>query len=320
MSVPMCRTAFLFPGQGAQFPGMAQRWYETSAAVRDLFALAEEQTGLPLRGICFTVQRDVQARTDWTQPAVLVASIAGWYALRDLFRERGADLAPAYVAGHSLGHFTALVATGVLDLVDALRVVHRRGQLMSGAARERPGAMATVIGLPAETSASWLDGGGMATQGGTVVVAAVNGPDQVVISGDSAAVRQTLIRAEQAGASRVVPLAIGVAAHSPLMAEANRAFAMEVAALTLTAPRIPVVLNTTGRPTGDVDEIRTDLLHHMVRPVLWWDSVSRARAGGVARLVDVGPGRTLRKVLSRDLPDGELYALDHPGGPQGLLP
>lgn len=130
--------ALLFPGQGAQFPGMAQRWYEKYGEVRDLFQRSEERTGLPLRTLCFGTSREDQARTDWTQPCVLTASLAGHLALGRFLREHGAPTAPAAVAGHSLGHFTALVAAGVLDGDTALDLVHRRGRIMFAASRSGP--------------------------------------------------------------------------------------------------------------------------------------------------------------------------------------
>ncbi|MEU1516209.1 ACP S-malonyltransferase [Streptomyces sp. NPDC005811] len=307
--------ALLFPGQGAQFPGMAQRWYEKHEEVRDLFDRASERTGLPLPTLCFGTSREDQARTDWTQPCVLTASLAGLFALRAFLAERGADLAPAAVAGHSLGHFTALVAADVIDADTAVDLVHRRGEIMSTAAHRCPGAMASVIGLGLDRVRQIVAD----CPKGAVAVAAVNGPDQIVVSGERDALAWTLEEAGRAGAERVVPLAIGIAAHSALMAEAEEEFAQEIGRLHLAEPTVPVALNTTGTLTRDPAELRSDLLVHMTRPVLWWDGVHALRAAGVRRLLDVGPGRTLGKVLRRDLPDGEVLANDKTRGPEALL-
>lgn len=308
--------ALLFPGQGAQFPGMALRWHENSVEVRELFDHAEERTGLPLRALCFGTSREEQARTDWTQPCVLTASLAGLIALREFFRRRGGNLAPAAVAGHSLGHFTALVAAGVLDTDTALDLVHRRGRIMFTAGVERPGAMAAVLGLPQDRVLEIVS----TCPKGVVTVAAVNGPDQIVVSGESDALAWTAEAVTDAGAERFVPLSIGIAAHSPLMARAAAEFADELAHLQLAEPVLPVTLNTTGRPTTDVASIRADLREHMTRPVRWWESVRSLRASGNGQLVDVGPGRTLSKVLRRDLPDDAVLSNDRPHGPEGLLP
>ncbi|GAB2934954.1 ACP S-malonyltransferase [Streptomyces sundarbansensis] len=307
--------ALLFPGQGAQFPGMAQRWYEKYGEVRDLFQRSEERTGLPLRTLCFGTSREDQARTDWTQPCVLTASLAGHLALGRFLREHGAPTAPAAVAGHSLGHFTALVAAGVLDGDTALDLVHRRGRIMFAASKERPGAMAALLGLELPRVQALVDG----VPDGVATVAAVNGPDQIIVSGDRAALTWVEGEALRAGAERVVPLAIGIAAHSPLMAAAQEEFAEELRGLRLAVPRAPVALNTTGTLTTDPARIRADLLVHMVQPVLWWDSVAEVRGLGVRRLLDVGPGRTLSKVLRRDLTDGTVLAHDTPRGPEALL-
>ncbi|MFG1674414.1 ACP S-malonyltransferase [Micromonospora sp. NPDC049282] len=310
------RYALLFPGQGAQFPGMAERLHDLSPTVRDLFDAAERQTSLPLRRICFHTDRIDQARTDWNQPAVFLAGIAGWYALTEEWERRGVTNPPVCVAGHSLGHFTALVAAGALSTSDAVDLVRRRGELMHAASLTSGGAMATLVGLAEPTVA------GLVREVGhdAVSVAAVNGPDQVVVSGADAAVTDVMDRALRAGAERVVRLAIALAAHSPLMAPAAERFAPLVSAAALREPRTPVLLNTTGRASRDVAEIRADLHRHMLAPVLWWRCLQTAREAGAHLLVDGGPGRTLSKVMRRDLPADAVHSLDHPRGAEALLP
>ncbi|SCG59238.1 ACP S-malonyltransferase [Micromonospora halophytica] len=310
------RYALLFPGQGAQFPGMAERFHDRSPTVRDLFDTAERQTGLPLRQICFHTDRIDQARTDWNQPAVFLAGLAGWYALTEEWERRGVTNPPVCVAGHSLGHFTALAAAGALSTPDALELVRRRGELMHAASLASGGAMATLVGLAESTVARLV----READDRAVSVAAVNGPDQVVVSGADSAVEKVMDRALHAGAERVVRLAIALAAHSPLMASAAAQFAPLVSAAALREPRTPVLLNTTGHASRDVAEIRADLHRHMLAPVQWWRCLQTARDAGVELLVDGGPGRTLSKVMRRDLPAGAVHSLDHPRGAEALLP
>ena len=154
---------------------------------------------------------------------------------------------------------------------------------------------------------------------GPVTVAAVNGPDQIVLSGEHTPCGGLASRSWPPGAERFVPLSISIAAHSPLMAEAEAEFADEIEGVHLSTPTLPVALNTTGVLTTDVADIRADLREHMTRPVQWWESVLALRAAGADRFVDVGPGRTLGKVLRRDLPDEQILSNDRPNGPKDLL-
>jgi len=303
--------ALLFPGQGAQFPGMGERLHERSAAVRELFDRAEDRTGLPLRRLCFEVQRTDQSRTDWTQPAVFVASLAGWVHLRE---QTSPDTrGPTVTAGHSLGHYTALVAAGALGLDEAIDLVRLRGEIMH---RHGSGGMLTIVGLSERQVAELLP----SVHSGFAALAAINGPDQIVVAGDEAGLRHIAERAERLGAERVVPLYIGIAAHTSIMARAGAEFSSAIAELPLTEPRIPVALNTTGSITRDPAELRQDLTRHITSPVLWWKTVCTIRAAGVDLLVDAGPGRTLAKVLGRHLPAESVHALDRPRGMDLLLP
>jgi len=309
------RYALLFPGQGAQFLGMGQRWHDRLPLVRELFDLAEERTGLPLRDLCFRTPRDVQARTDLTQPCVFVASLACWMGLQDALAWHDLPYAPVCIGGHSLGHFTALVSAGALDIGDGLDLVRRRGEIMYEEGRRRAGGMATVLGLDHDRVS-----GIVAEEGGDLVsLAAVNGPDQFVVSGDLTRLRCVVAAAERAGAERVVTLSIGIAAHSPLMAAAQDQFAAELATIRLAPPRLPVVLETAAGVTDDPDQIRLQLTGHMTRPVLWWESIQQVRQAGALQLVDVGPGRTLSRMLHRHLPESEVISGDQPHAVTALL-
>jgi [acyl-carrier-protein] S-malonyltransferase len=287
--------ALLFPGQGNQFTGMGWGWYRRSQRARTLFARAERVSGLPVRRLCFDGTRDELARTEVTQPCVLVASLAGATVLEEELGAGGRRLRPQLVAGHSLGQLTALVFAGSLSFDRALELVCLRARLMAEAGG---GGMATILGLAVER----VRGLCAAASGSAVVVASVNGPDHTVVSGEREALAAVGEAARAAGATRVIPLPISIAAHSPAMEGAQAAFAAAVAALELREPRLPVVLNGDARATRSVAAIRAELEGHMCAPVRWWDSVQAIVAAGVEEVVEIGPGRSLTKELCDSLP------------------
>lgn len=295
--------ALLFPGQGGQFPGMGRGWHEHSARARALFAQAEELTGMPIRRLCFDAAPGELGRTRVIQPCVFVAGLAGQAALEEELEAAGLLGGPRFVAGHSLGHFAALVACGALSFPAALELVCARGELMAAA---DPGGMATVIGIGHERVAEICAG---IESGDAVVVAAVNAPDQTVISGAEPALEQALARAREAGAARVVRLAIDVPAHSPAMAGAQAELARRIERLEFATPRLPVVLNSAARPTRSAAEIRTELVAHMCAPVRWWQSLQAMLAAGARPLVETGPGRSLGKRSAEALGAGVVRCL-----------
>ena len=289
-------TAFLFPGQGSQAPGMAADLYEIPEA-RALLDEADDVLGFSLTELMFGDDADALKPTEITQPALFAHSMAANAALNA--RGLRADLA----AGHSLGEWSALAAVGAMSFADGLRAVRRRGELMAQAGDVRPGAMSAVLGLDADA----LDGVCIeATEAGEgeVVPANYNDPGQIVISGDGPAVERAGTMASEAGARRVVPLPVSGAFHSPLMAFAQDGLAETLDALDITAPDCPVVLNVTAEPTTDPDEIRRRLLDQLTAPVRWAQSVSRMQAEGAERFVEVGTGKVLsglvRRTLGRD--------------------
>ena len=287
-------TAFLFPGQGAQAPGMGADLYDAHPEARSVFDEADAVLGFALTELMFGEDADALVPTEVTQPALYAHSLAA----NAVLKARG--LRPALAAGHSLGEWSALAAAGALSLADGLRAVRRRGELMARAGDVRPGAMSAVLGLDDDAveaaCAEATDAGE-----GDVVAANYNSPGQVVISGDGDAVARAGRLAEEAGARRVVALPVSGAFHSPLMAFARDGLAETLEALEIAEPSCPVVLNVTAEPTADPDEIRRRLLEQLTAPVRWAQSVRRMEAEGATRFVEVGTGRVLSGLVKKTL-------------------
>lgn len=290
-------TAFLFPGQGAQTPGMGADLYDAHPEARAVFDEADSVLGFSLTDLMFGDDADALVPTEVTQPALYTHS----QAANAVLAARG--LRPALAAGHSLGEWSALAAVGAVTFADGLRAVRRRGELMAQAGDVRPGAMSAVLGLDAAPLEEVCQ---RATEGGEgeVVPANYNDPGQIVISGDAPAVERAGRLAEEAGARRVVPLPVSGAFHSPLMAFARDGLAETLAALDLAEPSCPVVLNVTAEPSSDPDEIRQRLLEQLTSPVRWAQSVRRMADAGADRFVEVGTGRVLSGLVKKTLGRG----------------
>lgn len=285
--------AFLFPGQGSQAVGMGRDLYEREPAARALYDAADARLGFPLSRICFEGPEEALTDTAVQQPALFVTSLAAWEALR----ARG-EADAGFVAGHSLGEFSALAAAEALSFADGLALVRRRGELMKLAGERQPGGMAAVLGLDAAPIAL-LCARAAAETGRTVGVANDNCPGQVVITGDETALTRAITLLTEAGARKVVRLPITIAAHSPLMASVADEFAAAVDAAPLATARIPVVANVTARPIAAPDEIRAELKAQLTSPVRWTDSIRYLGAQGVDSYVEVGPGDVLLGLVKR---------------------
>ena len=282
--------AFVFPGQGSQRVGMGKALSETFSVCRRTFEEADEALGEPISRLCFDGPDDELALTRNTQPAVLAASVA----VDRLLRSRGH--APAFLAGHSLGEYSAHVAAGTLGLADALRTVRRRGAYMQEAVPVGEGAMAAVMGLPAERVSQ-----ACAEAAGDEVVSAanLNAPGQVVIAGHRAAVDRAGLRARELGARRVVPLPVSAPFHCALMKPAEERLAPELRGLVVADPAVPVVANVDAEPKQTGGEAVEALIRQVSAPVRWEAVARRLMAEGVTSFVEAGPGGVLSGLIRK---------------------
>ena len=294
---------FVFPGQGAQFVGMLADLAGRYAVVRERFDQAADAIGLDLWRIASQGPETELVATAVTQPALLTASVALW----DVWRGNDGP-APALVAGHSLGEYSALVCAGALDFADAVYLVHRRGQLMQEAVPRGQGAMAAVLGLDeAQVEAACSGAQGL------VSAANYNAPGQVVIAGEVGAVGQAVANCKASGARRAVMLEVSGPFHCALMAPARAQLAVALDAAGLKQPQIPLVRNVDAAVVATVGEVRAGLLEQLAQPVRWTECVRRMAAEGVTRLVECGPGKVLTglaKRIDRSLAAGGIGTLD----------
>ena len=293
------KVAFIFPGQASQRAGMAAELLQHEPSVRDIFRQAGEILGLDLAGVCTTGNDALLTRTDIAQPALLTTCVA-WLAA---VRSRG--LEASVLAGHSLGEFTAWVASGAIDFEPALRLVRRRGELMEQAAQRNPGGMLAIIGISDDQVIEICR---EAESVGTVVPANFNSPGQLVVSGTPDALDKVADLAKAAG-GRAMPLRVSGAFHSPLMDDAAREFSRLVADTPVRDPRIPVVANVTADSVADADTVRAIISRQMTSPVLWTASVRRMVANGVSLFVEVGPGEVLTKLIRRISADARAVSV-----------
>lgn len=282
----------MFAGQGSQRPGMAGHLLEAHPSARRLFARADEILGLPLSRICVSGSKEELRRTEITQPAVAVTSLAVWEVLR------AAGLRPAVAAGHSLGEYAALVAGGVLSLESVLELVRLRGRLMGEVARRSPGAMAAVVGLPADQVLAVCGG---VEDAGLVQVANYNEPLQTVISGHTSAVEEAGRAALEAGADRVVRLDAGAPFHCSLMEVVEEEFTVALAGHPFADPVLPVISSVTGTYIGSGEEARELLRRQLTGPVRWVEVLGTAAEHPVGAYTEIGPGRVLSGLARRTL-------------------
>jgi len=287
------RHAYLFPGQGSQYVGMGLDLYESYPAARDAFAQADDVLGIRLSMLCFEGPSEALDDTVNTQPAILATSVAALRVLEDL------GLEPAhYMAGHSMGEFSALVAADVLSFEEGLELVRERGALMKEAGLRSPGGMAAILGLSREPLEEVCADVREKT-GSHVGVANDNCPGQIVISGAKPALERAVEAARARGAKRAIPLAVSIAAHSPLMEDAARDFAELLGEIRLREPKVPIVMNAVAQPVTDPERIRKALAKQLTSPVRWTESMSCLVSQGVEAFVEIGPKNVLTNLLRR---------------------
>ena len=300
----MAGVAFLFPGQGSQKVGMGA---ELLGAEGDLLAgylkQAEAASGQPIRRLALEGPIEALTRTEVAQPALFSVALA----VMDAARARGIE--PDFVAGHSLGEYTAACASGAVSVEDAIELVSLRGRLMGEIGDERPGAMAAVIGLDADTLAGLCED---ASSAGAVTLANINSPTQIVVSGEEDGVVRLMKLAEGAGAARVVRLQVAAAFHSEMMKPVQEQMADAIREVAWTDPRIPVAANARGELVPDAESLQAALVEQIASPVRWVECVQALAAAGAETFLEVGPGRVLGGLVRQIQPGADVFSADSP--------
>ena len=287
------KKAYVFPGQGSQYPGMAKDLYESNATAHEMLERADEILGFRITDIMFNGTAEDLKQTKVTQPAVFLHSTVLAKSLP--------DFNPDMVAGHSLGEFSALVAAGAMDFEEGLRLVAIRAQAMQKACESVPGTMAAIIALQTEVVEKIC-----AECEGVVVAANYNCEGQIVISGEAEAVKQSCIKMKEAGAKRALVLPVGGAFHSPLMECARAELAEGIKKTTFHTPICPVYQNVTAKPSTDPNEIKVNLLAQLTSPVRWTQSVKNMLADGAGHFIELGPGKVLQGLISKISKDAAI--------------
>ncbi len=277
---PSARLGLVFPGQGSQFVGMGHDLYELYPEAQGVFDEADAVLGFSLAQHCFEGPETELAETINAQPAIVTVSAALLAVLRS---RAGEELVASYVAGHSLGEYTAYLAAGVLSFAEDLRLVRKRGQLMKQAGEQHPGAMAAVLGLSREALRS------VCIEVGDVWLTNDNCPGQAVLSGTKPAMDRALKLASERGARKTVPLAVTIPGHCPLMNDAAQSFAEYVAQIKLNPAAMPVIANSTAQPISEPEEIRSEMASQLTSGVQWISSVNYMISRGVNTFIEIGP-------------------------------
>ena len=282
--------AYVFPGQGSQFPGMGKNLYENSAFAKKLFEQANEILEFRISDIMFSGTEEQLLQTYVTQPAIFLHSVIAFKGIE--------NSRPEMVAGHSQGEFSALVANGVLSFEDGLRLVSVRAEAMQHACEREPSAMAAVLGLPDETVERICEE--VQNETGEIVVPAnYNCPEQLVISGSINGIRLASEKAKTAGAKRTIPLKVSGAFHSPFMASAQEELREAIENTTFYNPTCPVYQNVVARAVVSKDEIKKNLIGQLTGPVRWTQSVRAMITDGASHFTEVGPGKVLHKLIHK---------------------
>lgn len=316
----MTSIAYVFPGQGSQAVGMGRELADVSPAAAVVFAAADHALGEPISRLAWEGPEDELNRTENAQPALLAASIAYLAALGER-RGQGegapprSTAEPRFMAGHSMGQYSALVAAGVISLEDGVRLVRERGVRMQQSGAGRDGAMAAVIGLDDAAIPELVR---LASGYGVFGVANRNSPGQVVVSGERAAIDAAVEIAKRLGARLVKVLPVSVAAHSPLMAEAAEAMREVLRDVAFADPTVPLIANADAHLLKTGDACRDELVEHLTTGVDWVRAVEVMAAAGIDTFIEVGPGKVLTNLIKRIAPHATALALDEAGAPGRL--
>ena len=286
----MTKVAWVFPGQGSQSVGMCRDLYDSVKSARDVFELADKALGFSLSGLCFQGPEDELRQTVNAQPALVTAGYACLEAAREMTGNKFPT--PAFLAGHSLGEYTALAAAGVFDFTTAVRLARERGRLMHEAGQQRPGAMAAIIGLEESKLAE-------VCKASDTVMANINSPGQIVISGAAENIKKAMALATTAGAGRAIPLQVSGAFHSPLMRPAVEGMTKYLDATNFKTPSIPVIGNVTALPLTKPEEVKTELKKQLTSPVQWQRTIEYMVQQGVTVFIEIGPAKVLTGLIRR---------------------
>ncbi|MDA9101078.1 ACP S-malonyltransferase [Omnitrophica bacterium] len=295
------KIGFLFPGQGAQHVGMGKDLYDTFPAAKNIFDRADNLLGFSVKKLCFEGPEDELTRTRGAQPAIFVHSLA----MLAVLDEKHPDLKPAFVAGLSLGEFTALVAGKALSFDDGLKLVQKRAEAMEQAAQNHPGTMASILGLNQAQCEE------IAAEAGCQV-ANLNAPDQIVLSGTEPAIDKACAAAEAKGAKRAIKLKVGGAFHSALMKEAQDELRNALSETSVTSPECLFIPNVTAQAVSDPDEIKSLLSRQLTSPVRWVETMARASETGIGQFIEVGPGKVLKGLAKRSQRDLKIVPCSGP--------
>lgn len=304
----MTTIAYVFPGQGSQVVGMGRDLAATWADAGTVFREADEALGEPISRLAWEGPADDLNRTENAQPALVSASIAYYDAYAERLGPAAANVPrPRFMAGHSMGQYSAAVGAGAMTVGTAVRLVRERGRLMQSSASGRDGAMAAVLGLDEAAIPELVR---RASASGTFGVANRNSPGQIVVSGERPAIDAAVEIGRELGAKRVLVLPVSVAAHSPLMAEAAAGLREVLAGAEISDPVVPLLANADAHPITTAEGIRTELVEHLTTGVDWVRAVETMTAAGVDTFIEVGPGKVLTNLIKRIAPDATAMSLD----------